>query len=63
MLSSQAEPLFSIPPTVPWRAPVAPLRASAILHGVLLWKVRVVRSAVGKTEGLQRLVCLIRRKD
>lgn len=31
MLSSQAEPLLSIPPTVPWRAPVAPLIASAML--------------------------------
>lgn len=30
MLSSQAEPLFSMPPTVPWRAPVAPLSNSAM---------------------------------
>ncbi len=31
MLSSHADPLLSIPPTVPWRAPVAPLSASAMV--------------------------------
>lgn len=31
MLSSQAEPLLSMPPTVPWRAPVAPLITSAMV--------------------------------
>lgn len=35
MLSSQAEPLFSMPPTVPWRAPVAPLSNSAM--SVVMW--------------------------
>ena len=31
MLSSHSVPLLSIPPTVPCRAPVAPLSASAML--------------------------------
>ncbi len=31
ILSSQAEPLLSMPPTVPWRAPVAPLITSAMV--------------------------------
>jgi len=38
MLSSHADPLLSIPPTVPWRAPVAPLSASAIVLNCVVFK-------------------------
>ena len=37
MLSNQAEPLFRTPVAVPWRAPVMPLMASAMVGLVLEW--------------------------
>lgn len=40
MLSSHADPLLSMPPTEPWRAPVAPLSASAIVMENWQWKER-----------------------
>lgn len=48
MLSSQAEPLLSMPPTVPWRAPVAPLITSAMCCFV-----RKVRCVSGRQEEVQ----------
>lgn len=55
MLSSHADPLLSIPPTVPWRAPVAPLSASAIVLNCVVFKTLGMEGRVSSR--LQARVC------